>query len=451
MAVTEVDEEINQAVATLRRLIAKRCDLLSEHNRAHGTLMQQLPVELKNHVFEHLLPSRDEWGVIPRTEKTAMRSYMDSISVCKGWRNVALSNPSLWSTMHITLGISDSSSQVNDWVLRSGTLPLTLHIQVTDHNDQEWSRRVLASILDALSRCSNRLQSLSLDIPFSVLCSFQRNNFQYHRLTQLRIISQSHQFDQHLSLLNQTASLEKIELRRVSFQPFQISWNHLTSAKFVFLDLEDLTQLFEHASQMAFCEISSLRRCPVNFSVPPIIHHRLKILKFRHVLDWDVVPMLFGSLTLPCLQELDTDETVLLIHLPALVHRSSCPLTKLTLTHYFEDQLVFDELQPLPGVTDLVVGALDVEPEVIKRLLLEGYFPDLRHLTLRSQVFLNLWEMGVIPLLLDRKRRRPGGPNEGRLDKFLVEYEDQDADFDHIWELLMKLGISLREDGFEFL
>ena len=58
--VIEVDEEINQAVATLRRLLAKR----SERNRVHGTIIHRLPVELKNRIFELLLPSRDEWGEI---------------------------------------------------------------------------------------------------------------------------------------------------------------------------------------------------------------------------------------------------------------------------------------------------------------------------------------------------------------------------------------------------
>src|SRR5260221_303938 len=115
-AVKEVEEEINQAVATLRRLLAKRCDLRSEHNHIHGSLMNRLPVELKNHIFELLLPSRDEWGKIPRTW-TVMPSFLATISVCRGWRNVALSNPFLWSSMHIVFGFGtpNLSNRINDW------------------------------------------------------------------------------------------------------------------------------------------------------------------------------------------------------------------------------------------------------------------------------------------------------------------------------------------------
>ena len=95
IAVTEVDEEINQAVAVLRRLMVKRRDLRSEHNRVHGTLIHRLPVELRSQIFELLLPSRNEWGEIPLEERTTMPLFLTSISVCKGWRDIALENPFL--------------------------------------------------------------------------------------------------------------------------------------------------------------------------------------------------------------------------------------------------------------------------------------------------------------------------------------------------------------------
>ena len=99
--------------------MAKRRDLRSEHNRVHGTLVNRLPVELKSHIFELLLPDRDEWGEILATERMTMRSFLASISVCRGWRDVALSNPFLWSTIHVALGTSNQTSRFNDWILRT--------------------------------------------------------------------------------------------------------------------------------------------------------------------------------------------------------------------------------------------------------------------------------------------------------------------------------------------
>jgi len=157
---------------------------------------------------------------------------------------------------------------------------------------------------------------------------------------------------------------------------------------------------------MIDCQILSLEHGATTFPMPPIIHHRLKTLSLCSAKEWGLVPVLLDSLTLPCLHELDIDEAILLTHLTALVHRSSCPLTRLTLSLKFREDFPFLDMQPLPGVVDLVVEALNKEQAfLINKLLLEGYFPNLQHLTLRLQAFLYLWDMNIIPLLLDRKRR----------------------------------------------
>ena len=151
--------------------------------------MHRLPVELKNHIFELLLPPRDEWGEIPDTQRTVMPTYLASI--CRGWRDIAWSDPFLWSTAHIALGRSDSTPDpfnfVHDWIQRSQTLPLTFHIQVVDRGKRglERSRKALYPVLDAMSQGSNRLHSLSLDIPFVILSAFQHRNLRWHHLRRL--------------------------------------------------------------------------------------------------------------------------------------------------------------------------------------------------------------------------------------------------------------------------
>jgi len=343
-----------------------------------------------------------------------------------------------------------SLSGINHWIPRSRALPLTLHIQCFDHRKIEQSKKILA---DMMSLCSNRLQSLSLDVPSQVLCGLQHKNFQYHHLTQFRITSS--QNDQPLSLLNPTASPQKIELvSSENFRSLQISWNRLISATISPLCLEDVTQLFQQASQMTFCRISLLPRGLDNSSMPPIIHHRLKTLELHRSLGWGVAPDLLGSLTLPCLEEVEIFEDIHLTQLPALVRRSSCPLTKLTL-HLQRAEFPFDEFQPLSGMTDLVVTFWEYDKgDVMRRLLLEEYFPDLRHLTLGLQPFKVLWNTGAIPLLLDRKRPRPGELNGGSLHKFIVVDQDRHL-FNRMWNLdvgeqVIELGIAMREDGFEF-
>ena len=450
-AVAKVDEEINQAVAALRRLIAKRCDLRSEQNRVHGTLIHQLPVEIKNYIFELLLPSRDEWGESPHKERLVIPSYLSS--VCRGWRDVAWSNPSLWSTIHILLGAISSTriSSINDWVLRSRPLPLQIILY-----DSGGSKKQFTDVLNAISQCSDRWHSLSLKIPWTLNACLP-SNLRCQHLKKLRIICRNDFGDQSGPLFLCPVNPEKIEISGAALQSLRVSWNHLTSARVTNFDLEEITQLFQHASHMTHCHIVSRRSITALGSMPPIIHRKLKIFG----MSWESYPLrttdFLSSLTLPSLQEFHTNAMLTLspTSLPALVQRSSCPLTKLRLFKNFgNEKFLFDNLQPLPGVTDLVLEALTYEPFVIKKLLLNGYFPDLRHLTLRLEPFRVLLKIGFIIPLLALKQSRSDRPNEGKLDKFLVI--DKASKFDDLWnsdlgEQLKALNISLMEDGFEIL
>jgi hypothetical protein len=190
---------------------------------------------------------------------------------------------------------------VQDWILRSQPLPLTLHIDVDRIN-------VLPPLLDTISQCSDRLQSLSLHIPRPILQAFQHSNLQWHRLRRLRIISSSIRIESTFVIIEPDGEPRKDQIDGVPFHSLQISWNHLISANVSSFDVEEVFQLFQHASQMTDCRISSLRCGPESFSIPPITHDRLKVLRFSRPFYWSLVPILLGSLTLPCLEEFHTDE-----------------------------------------------------------------------------------------------------------------------------------------------
>ena len=133
IAVARVDDEINQTVAALRHLLSKRLDLRSEQNRGHDP-MHRLPLEIRHYTLELLRPRQDEWGNIQNPGKPSRVMPLYLTSICKSWRDIAWSNPSLWSTIRIVLRGHHSSRWIkflHDWIQRSRTLPLTLSI--VDH------------------------------------------------------------------------------------------------------------------------------------------------------------------------------------------------------------------------------------------------------------------------------------------------------------------------------
>ena len=442
----------------------QRTNLRSEHNHLHGSLIHRLPAELKNLIFKLLLPSRDEWGAIGNPSRVIMPLCLTS--VCRSWRDIAWSNPLLWSTIHISLGKKVSTSHsnrinfVHKWILRSRTMPLTLHIVVHDGLEEG-----MESLLDTISQSSNRWHSLSLEIPsVEVLPTFQHRNFQCRLLKRLRIYSREQRrekIDQiPVAFLNSEVSPEKIETRGISFQSLQISWNHLSSATVRQFTLDEIKDLFQHALQMTYCHIDSLLPCARDFSMPPIKHERLKTLCLFSAVFMGVGTILLDSLTLPSLQEFHGQELVNLPPVSRLARRSSCPLTRINLLLCVEtNRGILDNLQPLPGVTDLVVpAALFVESVLVEKLLSGEYFPNLSRLTLRLQPFLSLWKI-IISRLLDRKRTRPDTVNEKRYFKILVIDHARIDEFNALlWESdigeqlkSLKLDVSLREGGFELL
>jgi hypothetical protein len=63
-------------------------------------------------------------------------------SVCRDWRDIAWSNPLLWSTIHIRIGgqvslASDRINFVREWIVRSQTMPLTLHLDIHNKDDDD--------------------------------------------------------------------------------------------------------------------------------------------------------------------------------------------------------------------------------------------------------------------------------------------------------------------------
>jgi hypothetical protein len=232
---------------------------------------------------------------------------------------------------------------------------------------------------------------------------------------------------------------EKIEIEFLSFQSLQISWNNLTSAKVEKWNLEGIAQLFQHALQMTDCHILDPESVALNFAMPPIIHQRLQILRCeRGWAENSLVDMLLGSLTLPCLRAIQLDfETA--ANIPALVHRSSCPLSKIALYGDCRSQILTG-MRPVPGVTDLVLHRIYDAKSMLKKLLLEGYLPDLRQLTLRSKLFRVL----ILPDVLSKVTLR----------KIFVQGADKsDRRWDSEFEKLKvsQSSISWREDGFEMI
>ncbi|KAF7295650.1 F-box domain-containing protein [Mycena indigotica] len=127
---TEVDRLSNLLSTTIR----KRDELekvISDHESLLSPI-KRVPLDVLRLIFEHTLPDKRN-AAFSDTEGPLLLSR-----VCRDWKRIAESTPRLWSSMHIVVPHFDAHpetvSQVkrllNTWLARSGSVPLSITMQL---------------------------------------------------------------------------------------------------------------------------------------------------------------------------------------------------------------------------------------------------------------------------------------------------------------------------------
>ncbi|KAF5356528.1 hypothetical protein D9758_008266 [Tetrapyrgos nigripes] len=172
-----LNSEIQKLQTALRELEQKR-DSVQTCIDAHRALLspsRRLPVEILSEIFAHCLP-RDRNPNCSQSEAPILLGR-----VCRTWKHVSFSTPSLWASIHIVIPILASHSVlrslidgrregVEPWLRRSGSLPLSISVF------SEWSSTSLGGsgdnsvperirlLLDCIFQRSNRWHTVQLHL-----------------------------------------------------------------------------------------------------------------------------------------------------------------------------------------------------------------------------------------------------------------------------------------------
>jgi len=132
---SQLDDKINQlqeALDDLRRIRQVLSEAHHQYSHQHMPLVspiRHLPPEMLSEIFLRSIPSRDPYFLL--TLYDLRRAVMLPGSVCKRWRDIALSTPRLWSSIGLQLHEKTVEADVDltrTWLTRSGGMPLTLQI-----------------------------------------------------------------------------------------------------------------------------------------------------------------------------------------------------------------------------------------------------------------------------------------------------------------------------------
>ncbi|KAK7463389.1 hypothetical protein VKT23_006744 [Stygiomarasmius scandens] len=127
LSLYEIDGEIQRQQTTIMHLTHEREDVLLDLDAQRSQLspIRRLPLELLSAIFHHCLPDLE--FISPRSSDAPMLLT----HVCHGWRNLALSIPSLWSSISIHTNKDrcyPRKKLITTWLQRSGSKPLHFRI-----------------------------------------------------------------------------------------------------------------------------------------------------------------------------------------------------------------------------------------------------------------------------------------------------------------------------------
>jgi len=299
-----------------------RCrDLRARMNAYHDPFVLKFPPEIGSYIFSSSLEPQDYEPSVDALKKLPTQFLL--ASVCRGWRQLAQSTPSLWSTLSFTLtkptkreDLRARVQHISNWLQLSGSLPLTLAVFNYVPNRSRikpLSPEICGPVIDALNQHSGRWHKVSICLPASYIGHFCGTS-PPRNLCDLEIIN--HPFLEievsptvTFRMSSRRPSPNRLTLDNFHFLAVDLSWNNLTFLKVEHTPFDGCIEAIRQAPLLEFCSLrqhhrSSSRDIQYIHSIPKtiirLLHLRtLKLLYFRP----EVLTRFIDLLELPSLEE----------------------------------------------------------------------------------------------------------------------------------------------------
>ncbi|KAF7329443.1 MFS general substrate transporter [Mycena kentingensis (nom. inval.)] len=254
----EIDEHVARLQLDLETLQTRR-KLVADHLRAFTYPVLALPVEVTTAVFEKYLEGR--------SPMLGPGSTICLGQICQRWRQIAVNTPALWSTLNIDLteaykavAAASMSSAVKTHLLRSGTMPLTIHLECAIYANHlaEPMTRILSLLFTHSSRWRYaRFSQIPVDVRLPT--NLRPSDTHMPLLQRLHFLSRSSSLERVLQPLDAPA-LRHLETR-LSLDSrfdnlFSGSWANLTVLKLMDTFIQTVLPIVRQTSTLTFLWVS---------------------------------------------------------------------------------------------------------------------------------------------------------------------------------------------------
>ncbi|PPQ96712.1 hypothetical protein CVT26_010263 [Gymnopilus dilepis] len=300
----QLELQMAEAKKAMGNLFEQHRELRTQMNRAHDQLIQRVPLEVVSCIFQSFATLEGNPLILG--------------SVCRAWRQLAWSTPSLWTAIDINAERHSTPScrQVAvEWLDRSRQFPLSVRLRTPLDNkwhDKKKNEEGLCDLISIINRFSTRWQSLDVEminVYFTILCEdSQPGNI----LRTLRLNNPSNNFatpPAEFQMPGPKPRPEDVSLTYLDLKRVHIEWDNVTRAELIWCQVDDALEILRRAPRLQTCTvlISGVPRLALHFPIPsePVVHDQITDLtcKFAHVANFDdCVVTFFEKTSLPRLE-----------------------------------------------------------------------------------------------------------------------------------------------------
>ena len=407
-------DELAELDALLERLTLKRYDLKRKVNRFHSPIVRQLPPDVTSTIFEFCLPDFMDHPLSPYTRED-LSLPLSLGAICSYWRNVAWSTPSLWSSL-VVLNPSEYNSHrftgiAQDWLARSGQLPLSIRILSTFYN------RTVLALVDIINQYSIRWSDLDLYIPDHYYQHFRATDNHAPLLKSIRFYCTANAnaaTARKLKFQLKCPRLERATLSYCQMGEINIQWDNLTHLTLYAMSIIDSFLILRKTPRLVFCRASGFCSHDSEQSIGAPVITSLRSLQLQHTTNIAAEKFL-DNLIAPDLEEFNLP----LYYIPSIevvisfLRRSICSLRSLSMVFSILPQYHFEDftnlLQSMHSLTTLSISSIttleiatpeEYHPRNILQLvakvlfsqgtpLQQGFLPNLKILEYTGKLYLH--------------------------------------------------------------
>jgi hypothetical protein len=323
--------------------------------------IQRLPYEILSDIFILSIPDNLQEGWRSKTHNFQCAVMLPG-SICRHWRDVALSTPRLWSSISLQLDHSTVDAHVKltqVWLSRSGKHPLSLQL------DGRWygfhDPFAIHPVLGVITPHAERWQHVDFEMSYAM---WNRTRPAKYHLIHLRTLLVSDlcflpRWTTPIDTFEVAPRLANLTMRfNTSSYTLAAPWTQISTLVSNGPSLDEFHEALRGAPNITECGVyidHYGRRLDPSYTI--IQHAHLQILKVDARIDSGP---LFNRLSLPALRYFDYNEAFAPTPWPqrqfvSLISRSGCSLEKLVLhfQHWLLDDDLIECLRHMPSLTHL--------------------------------------------------------------------------------------------------